>query len=349
MQMSRMMLCRCRTGTTMTLLLFLGELAFMQADASAQRTSGRLSVYVADFQTETKVDGNLLRGVTDDFETLLFSSDTYTVLERRKVATLMGQVKNEEDLTRNPALVAQLRKNGAQAVFLGHVEEDVDDGSLVFYVSLIELNGTIRWKRDAVVRKTLIHDRESRRDALRAIVTVSVSERADSPPGPRVGGRPEDPFKRAILGAWFSKDDEHSTDPRGTVVRMVSTSLDEFLRNGDFNTAGNIQIAVAESGNVKEIICFGVVTGQWELNGRTLTERIRGSNFQLLGAMSNGVELTPELAKTQGYSCDLLSSLLVPGFSMEEEIIDIDGETMRTRKTGGDGTPTISIYTRKKP
>src|SRR5947208_1489345 len=125
------------------LRLVLGVSSLMGIVAADLRSQAGITEYVTEYQTETRVEREVRRRITDDFEAVLSesSSSGYTVLERRRIGTLAAEVKSEADLTRNPELVERFRRNGAQAIFLGQVEEDSADGSFVFYVSLVDLNG----------------------------------------------------------------------------------------------------------------------------------------------------------------------------------------------------------------
>lgn len=159
-------------------------------------------VYVAEFQGIRGMTRELLTGFTNDFELVLMETGTYEVLERRRLDRLVQHARNEMTATTVRELTTgmsdALKRQGAQGVIFGEIDDDTDSGEIVIYATLERFDSRKEWKRSVSLKRGLKADRESRLDALRKIVkrpgknsdmlsneAIGVNRNAARPGGPQ--------------------------------------------------------------------------------------------------------------------------------------------------------------------
>ena len=135
-------------------------------------------------------------------------------------------------------------------------------------------------------------------------------------------------LKRALLGAWFNSSIVH-LDPVHPTFRLRSISRLTYGEAGDVHFW--LDLNPGDPQNGWETSCLGVGTGNWELHGRILTTRLSNLTFQLLSLTKDGVTSGPDQARAQGFGCEGLSKILVPGTSYDDEIVEVDGNILRTQ------------------
>ena len=140
-------------------------------------------VYVAEFQAIRGVSPDLLTSFTNDFELILMEGRQFDVLERRSLDRLVAHARNEMRASTVRELASStvdlLKRQGAQAVIFGEVDDDKESGEVVIYATLERFDSKKEWKRSVSFRRSLRDDRESRIAALRKLIPQPVAENPD--------------------------------------------------------------------------------------------------------------------------------------------------------------------------
>lgn len=159
--------------------------AFLLACLTGSLTAAVKKVYVADFLPIRRVPDDLLVSLTNEFELVLVESQRYDVLERRTLDRLAQHARNEIHASNvrelGTGVIDVLRRQGAQGVIFGEVDDDAESGELVVYVTLENFDSQKEWKRSISLKRGLRNDRESRLAALRRLLPNSNSLMATAP------------------------------------------------------------------------------------------------------------------------------------------------------------------------
>ena len=242
-------------GTTIAMLTLIGSLCFAQ-------TKEPIHVYVADFTSET-ADQPLLRSLTRDVDSLVSQSNRYVLLERSEVNRLSKELQNEADLTRDPALRSRLRLLSADAVIFGRVEDDVKSGEYLFYLSLVMLDGSKAWARNAPLKRGLIGDRDSRLRVLLSLIEPAAGNPTSVRPAP----------KRAPT----------ALSPRHSL----------------FDSQGDEDVKLLQNSSIAEVNCSPHATlSDGASSPRDITFALRSSSQQcVLGGMGKGLVIDIDLCR----------------------------------------------------
>jgi hypothetical protein len=177
-----------KTFLFLVLTMFVGS-------ASAQRQSVKpsgvpVNVYVSPFTSRSRIDDEVLASFRDLFEEAFgtaFSHDgTYKVLNRQVIQQIVAEAQNETGLITsvdelNPKVKANLRLAKADGFIFGEVTDDKDSGEVIVDVRLQSFDSVLWWNKSVSIKRGLIHDRSSRKEAMEKLVrSIDASLKADS-------------------------------------------------------------------------------------------------------------------------------------------------------------------------
>ncbi|MBD8490956.1 hypothetical protein IFO69_19540 [Echinicola sp. CAU 1574] len=133
-------------------------------------------VYVWDFAVSDAEMEDIGVLFTEDFETELISYGIYTVLERRNYNRVIAHRDMEKRIsamnTVSEASRDSLRAVSADAVAFGEVFDDVQSGEYEVTVTFQDLDGVILRKGSILIKRGIINDNRSRKEAMRNLVTM---------------------------------------------------------------------------------------------------------------------------------------------------------------------------------
>jgi hypothetical protein len=339
--------------------------------ALGQSTAPPRIVYVAEFVSDSLVDDEKLVSFTELFEEGL-DGGRFRILDRREFDRILGE-RNREKKVRSVQDMSEgtrsaLKVTGANGVFFGSVTDDKDSGTLRVAVRLEGFDSEIHCRASTVMNRGKLFDFDAREALMKrlaeqicnnqtmaerpvgAVAALIPGFKPNPGPGPRSDQQivtvkdTSSPLMQGVLGTWFTKADGHP-DPLRPAFRLRVNESITFARNGAFNVSFEVHPGVDNSW---ESTCMGEGAGDWQLNQRTLTYRLQNINFKLVIVSKNGIILRPEEAKAQGYSCDMLSTLIPVGFTSEDDIFDITAGEMHTKTTDSNGKTETTTYTRTR-